>query len=127
MISAWPRFSERCQYIAVFQSPRERFGAFIARHSPPFPVIADPEMELFKLYGVENSLLATLAPAVVSRTIAAKRAGFPVGATSPKDGAALRVPADFIIAPGGMIALAFYGRDVSESVPFADVQRLLAV
>jgi len=126
MISAWPRFEKRCRYVAVFQSPPERFEGFLTKHSPPFPVIADPAMELFKAYKLENSLLAALKPQVIAKTIEAKRLGFPVGALSPKDGAALRVPGDFIVGTDGKLKLAFYGTTVAESVPLDVADRQLA-
>jgi peroxiredoxin len=62
---------------------------------------------------------------VVTRTVDAMKMGFPLGALGPKDGAALRVPADFVIDPTGAITMAFYGSNVSESVPFDTVGKVL--
>ncbi len=125
MIRQWPRFEKSCHYVAVFQSPASRFEGFLTKHSPPFPVIADPELELFSAFGVENSLAKALSLDVVTRTVDAMKMGFPLGALGPKDGAALRVPADFVIDPTGAITMAFYRSNVSESVPFDTVGKVL--
>lgn len=125
MISEWPRFEKRCRFVAVFQSPADRFESFITRHSPPFPVIADPERELFVAYRLEDSILAVMKPRVIAKTIAAKRAGFDINPFSPKDGAALRVPADFVVAPNGLLSFVFYGSNVADSASFDAIDKAL--
>lgn len=118
MIAEWPRFKERCNYVAVFQSPPERFEGFLTKNNPPFPVIADPKMELFQAFRVEKSVGAALKLGVVTGMIESTRAGISPGIIAHKDGAAFRVPADFIIGTDGKLQLAFYGTNVAESVPF---------
>lgn len=123
MIGEWERWQHRCTYVAVFQSPAERFAEFMRKQQPPFSVIADPELELFRAFGVESSVAAALKLPVITETVRARMAGFPVTA-GPKDGAAFRVPADFIIHRG-VVATAFYGSNVAESIPFEDADAAL--
>jgi peroxiredoxin len=125
MIGSWPRYSPHCHYVAVFQSPAERFEGFLTKHSPPFPVVADPEMDLFRRFGVESSVMKAMSPDVLTRTAEAMKQGFALGPLSPKDGAAFRVPADFIIGTDGTLTMVHYGANVSESVPFAVVDKAL--
>jgi peroxiredoxin len=124
MIGDWDRWQHRCTYVAVFQSPAERFTDFMRKQQPPFSVIADPELELFRAFNIESSVGAALKVPVIAETVRAKMAGFPVGALSAKDGAAFRVPADFIIN-NGTVTTAFYGSNVAESIPFDDADAAL--
>ena len=124
MIGEWERWQHRCTYVAVFQSPAERFTEFMRKQQPPFSVIADPELELFRAFGIESSVGAALKVPVITETVRAKMAGFPVGALAAKDGAAFRVPADFIIH-NGVVNTAFYGSNVAESIPFDDADAAL--
>ena len=124
MIGEWERWQNRCTYVAVFQSPPGRFTEFMRKQQPPFSVIADPELELFRAFGVESSVGAALKVPVIAQTVRAKMQGYPVGALAAKDGAAFRVPADFIINKG-MVTTAFYGSNVAESIPFEDADAAL--
>lgn len=124
MIGEWERWQHRCTYVAVFQSPAERFTEFMRKQQPPFSVIADPDLELFRVFGVESSVGAALKVPVVTQTVRAKLQGFPVGALAAKDGGAFRVPADFIIN-NGVVNTAFYGSNVAESIPFDDADAAL--
>ena len=124
MIGDWDRWQHRCTYVAVFQSPAERFTEFMRKQQPPFSVIADPELELFRAFNIESSIGAALKVPVIAETVRAKMAGCPVGALSAKDGAAFRVPADFIIN-NGTITTAFYGSNVAESIPFDEADAAL--
>ncbi len=125
MIGEWDRWQHRCTYVAVFQSPAERFTEFMRKHQPPFSIIADPDLELFRTFSVESSFAAALKVPVIAETVRAKMQGFPVGAFGAKDGGALRVPADFIIN-NGVVNTAFYGSNVAESIPFDAADAALA-
>lgn len=128
MVGEWKRFEGRCHFIGVFQSPLERLKNFMSVHNPPFPVVADPKLALFKAYRVEEGILAMLHPAVMRDMVKAKKAGHPLGMgpSTPKDGAALRVPADFIIAPDGSLKTTRYGSHVGDSIPFDEAHAAIA-
>ena len=126
MLGFWrKRYEPRCRFVAIFQSPRERFTEFMQRHNPPFAVVADPALDLYGRYGVESGLTAALRANVIGKTVEAARAGFSLGALTAKDGGALRIPADFIVDRDGLIRTARYGVDVADSIPFADADAAL--
>jgi peroxiredoxin len=95
------------QEVVVFHST----AAELAKHEAdlPFPLIADPERELCQMLGVERrpgSLLSmrALRAAIGGQTAAlghrsTKRS--PLGPIKPTGGR-LGLPADFLIAPGGL-------------------------
>lgn len=92
--------------------------ADLATYAPDFPfaLVADPGKKLFKEFGVQSSLRALLDPRVwpfiiagIARSlfeIIAK--GRAVPTTSP-EGGRLGLPADFLIAPDGMVLACKYG------------------
>jgi len=127
MVGAWPRFEGLCTFVAVFQSPASAFEGFITKHTPPFPVVADPEMDLFKSYGIESSLLkAVFHPKAMGKALEASRAGYGGKPTDPHHGAGLKIPADFIVDPTtGKLRVARYGNYLGDSIPFDDAEVVL--
>jgi len=123
IIENWSRFAGKVELFAFFQSPAARLEEFVAKQNPPFPLIADPEMRLYATYGVEKGLGAGLSASVMARTLAAKRKGFKV--LTPIEGPAFGIPADFLVDRGGAIHTAFYGRTLSDHIPFELVDAFL--
>jgi len=107
--------------LAVFQSSREKVQEVQDRHKVPFPVLCDPHGDLYKLYRLEESVLAAMSPANLPRLLEAHREGMPI--TTRPDGPVTRVPADFLIDAAGVVRVAFYGKAISEHIPFVDVER----
>ena len=82
----------------------------------PFEIVADPDKKLYSQFGVESGLRSLLSPFVwgpiirgVLRSLARTVSGrAPLAPFSPSGGR-LGLPADFLIAPSGMIAACKYG------------------
>lgn len=53
--------------LAVFESPKESILDYVAKDELPFPIIPDPERELYKLYSIESSWIKYIlgAPTVM--------------------------------------------------------------
>lgn len=121
MAAAMPEFRARaCGVWMVFQSTPERLGEAMARWQPGFAAVADPAGELYDAFGAAASVTGYLHPrslaALVRATVAGKRHG-------RFEGRETQMPADFVLGPGGRIALARYGGDVGDDAP---VEALLA-
>ena len=125
LMAGWSRrfAHRRFRMIGVFQSPREKLDAYVMRHRPGFAVVADPAMGLYQLYGVEASLQKAFAGEVFKSLVGAVRVGLPI--VRSHDGPAFRIPADFLIEPGGTIHTAFYGRNMADHIPFETVESWL--
>lgn len=100
--------------LAIFQSPAERIAHYVGTQSPPFPLIPDPDLTLYRLYGVESSWRGfahawTLGISQVFKAVVAN--GFLPG-TMEND--IHRVPADFLITPAGNLIDVYYGRDIGD-------------
>ena len=107
--------SHGIQEVVVFHST----AAELAKHEAelPFPLIADPERELYRRLGVErraSSLLNTraLRAAIAGQAAALGNRSTKRGALGPikPTGGRLGLPADFLIAPGGRVAALKYGQ-----------------
>ena len=125
MIEQWSTFEGRGFHpIGVFQSPASRLHDFVATQSPPFTLVADPEMALYALYGLESSILGALTPHVMA--VGARAAVTPgIKMLSLPDGPATRLPGDFLIDRRGIIRTAYRGKDIADHIPFDSVDRFL--
>jgi len=106
------------QVLAVFQSPPENIEKYVGKQGIPFPVIPDPELELYEVYGVHARLMGMLYPRVIGRAIRATMKGF---FSLKIDGPKAMVPADFLIDPEGVVYDAYYGNAISDHIPFERV------
>jgi peroxiredoxin Q/BCP len=105
--------------VGVFQSPVESIREHVGRQDVPFPIVADPEMEFYRSYGVEARWGALLGMGVTKAALRAFRRGFLPGRV---DGPFTRIPADFLIGPDGNIAASYYGRDINDHLPVEEVR-----
>ncbi|MEJ2452323.1 MAG: redoxin domain-containing protein [Gammaproteobacteria bacterium] len=110
--------------IGVFESSADYIHKYIGRRGLPFPVIADPEGELYSLYGVKKSIpgmmlgmlrMPTLLRALFDR---AYKMGVP-------DASIMRIPADFLIEPDMTIGHTYYGSDIGDHVPFKTIEKFI--
>lgn len=115
--------------VAVFESPAAEVERAMAARRPPFAIAADPAGDLYGRYGVEVSAEKTertkADPGTAGVVVAAAAAGFPL----VHDPAANfhRIPADFLIGGDGRLRAAHYGDLVTDHLPFAEIDRLVAL
>ena len=107
---------------AVFQSPTDSIAKYVGQQQPPFPLISDPDEELYKLYELETSLAGFMSLKNVGRLKEAMAAGFKPG---KPDGSIRRVPGDFLIDEEGIIQDAYYGEVIADHIPFERVEAFL--
>ena len=90
----------------------------------PFAVIPDPQHHLFREYGVSISPWGVLWGEIkrARERIMGQQQGLAGGIT----GNIFRMPADFLIRPDGTIAVAHYGKEIGDHLPFAEVEAWLA-
>lgn len=83
--------------IAFFQSPRDAVEKIPGGQHPPFPLIADPDKQVYHQYGVASSVIQTFQPANAGAFYdAAIKHGFPQKAVT---GDFFLMPAEFLIGP----------------------------
>lgn len=109
--------------VAVFQSPRESILEHAGSEPRPFAILPDPERGLYRAYGVEGSWGGFLKGGLqVGKLASALREGFLPGRM---EGDINMVPADFILDEEGRVAVAYYGRDISDHLDEAVIAQYL--
>lgn len=105
--------------IAIFQSSADSIRGYVGKQDSPFPILADPDKQLYSRYGVEGSASGLLkAAGRMGDLLSAAKLGFTPGRI---DGELSMVPADFLIGPDQVIAQAYYGRDIGDHMPMSQV------
>lgn len=107
--------------LAVFQSPPERIQHYVGQQEPPFPLIPDPKRELYRLYAVESSWTGFLRAWTVGITKVFRAVfgqGFLPGTV---EGELHRIPADFLIDVEGHLVEVYYGKDIGDHLPLANL------
>lgn len=109
--------------VALFQSPAGSLRRHAGRRSLPFPLIADPQRRIYRLYGVESSWYGYLKGALrLDRLLSAARNGYLPG---KMEGDKALLPADFLLTPDLIIDVAHYGRDISDHLPLPVIEQWL--
>jgi peroxiredoxin Q/BCP len=116
------------EIVAVFESPETNMSQYVGRQEAPFPLIADPQADLYDLYGVEVSVekvQATMADTNTQKFVAEAAAeGF---ALTPEEGSNFyRIPAEFLIDENGIVQNAHYGQLVIDHLPLEVIDRFAA-
>lgn len=123
VITAFPQWDQQgLKVVAVFQSPAQSIAQYVGRQDAPFPIVADPDMALYRRFGVEKSWRGMVSWRVMGAALKAFRKGFFPGKV---EGPPQRTPADFLIDAQGRIALAHYGKDIDDHIPLDTIAQWL--
>lgn len=107
--------------VAVFDSPLDNLQRHANRHTPLFPVLADPDNTVYRAWGIEHSMLGVLK-GMIFRMPTLLDAMFGKGYMPWRiQGSMTTMPADFLIDRGGVIRVAHYGADEGDHLPFTDI------
>src|SRR5688572_2113222 len=120
--SAYPALRARGVELAVvFHSPARSILRHLGKQDAPFPLIADPGRRLYALYGVERSwarlAMSVVRPSFLVAAVKATALGYWGGRV---DGEWARMPADFLIGPGGRVLVAHYGAHLGDHLPVSE-------
>jgi peroxiredoxin len=125
LIKNYHALKDYLDIIAIFQSPSDKIKQYVGKQVIPFPIIPDPEKKLYQLYHVESSWLGfgkawTIKIAQVFDAVL-KHKYLP----GTIEGEINRIPADFIIDTDNIIIKAYYGNDIGDHLPLADIFSLV--
>ncbi|GAA1089624.1 peroxiredoxin-like family protein [Kitasatospora arboriphila] len=103
----------------VFHSPADELRPYA--DSLPFPLVADPDRQLYRAFGVERGARALLDPRVWPTVLRALARSVPLalrGKERPPAarplGGRLGLPADFLIGPDGRLFAVHYGEHAAD-------------
>ncbi len=108
------------QIIGVFHSPAAKLREHMTEQSLPFPLIADPEMQLYKQYGVTQSLWGVMRGSLRVNDFAKIISHGLLEAKMP-DVSMNVIPANFLIDGQGIIQTAYYGRDIGDHLALEEI------
>jgi peroxiredoxin Q/BCP len=126
MIQRYPAWAAPdFRIVGVFHSTPQRIAHNVGQLTPPFSLLSDPQLELYRQYGLRRAAAASFfRPATLSRWLKGYAAGYRnwrPDHDEPND----TVPGDFLIDADGTLRDVFYGRAMGEHIPFARVERWL--
>lgn len=107
--------------IGVFHSETEKLKSYMEAEDVPFPIIAVPDMTLYKLYRVESSLMGVGRGLFRVGDLLKMMSGGYLK-IKPYDVSATVLPADILIDPRGIIRNAYYGKDIGDHLPLETVR-----
>lgn len=109
--------------VSVFHSPPEKLERYLQPGVLPFPVLPDPEMTLYRKFGVVPKLGVVLDPRSMLRAVKAM-ASTEASNVFDTDGPANVAPAEFLILPDLSIHAAHYGQFLGDTWSIPTLRRL---
>lgn len=108
------------RFVAIFESKVDHFPKRITQlRENEFFIVSDPNKFIYESYGIEVSWPKVFHPENIKQAAKAYKKGF----KNPKlDGNLATIPAHFLIAPGGQIFEAHYGRSAGHHIDWKHVE-----
>jgi peroxiredoxin len=126
LIQRYPEFHKRgLHMLTFFQSPRDSILQYVGRQDAPFPIVADPERKIYRIYRVESSWggYARSLTNISRWHDAIIRNKFRPGRM---EGDKALIPADFLIGPDLVIKRAYYGKEIGDHMPLDEIEAFIA-
>ncbi len=121
----YPVLRERgLQVVAFVESPKDLILSRNYAAEAPFPIIADPEQQFYRLYGVKNSRFGLFWGGHFYKAQIREAASLGFGEPDVV-GNDYRMPADFIINPQQIIRVAHYGRHSADTLSLDAIEKSL--
>ena len=112
---AYPQLQQLgLRVLVVFEAAPDIVARYASIQQPPFPLVADPQRELFTTYAVRSRWLGMRGVFRWRSYWRARR--LRVGGRI-SNGKLDQLPADVIIGPDGTIAQLYYGKDIGDHLP----------
>lgn len=112
--------SQGLSVLGFFQSPAASVEKYVMPLDPPFPLVADPQREVYRLYGVRTSWAGYFKAGLRWGAI---RDAFKAGLRPGKvEGKAALLPADFLIDEQLIVRRIHHGRDITDHMPFSVIE-----
>ncbi len=121
----YPQLLERgLQVVAFVESSQDLILQRDYATDAPFPVIADPDQQIYRRYGVKNSKFGLWWGGHMHKAEIRRAASLGFGQPTIV-GNDYRMPADFILNPQQIIQVAHYGRSSADALTIAAIEKAL--
>ena len=114
--------SKGLEILAFFESPKESILKYVGKQKVPFPIIADPDRIVYKLYGVEKSLFGYVLGGISLKMLKALLMGYKIEGV---EGQKTLLPADFLI-DNLTVKRAYYSKRISDHLPIKELIELIS-
>jgi peroxiredoxin len=122
LIQSYPALQANgVEILSFFESPKDKILQYVGKQDAPFPIVADPKLKIYKLYGVESSVLGMLR-GLFRLSDFSEAASKELMFFNPHNDIAL-LPADFLINPDLTIHTAYYGRDIGAHLDLSAIHQ----
>jgi peroxiredoxin Q/BCP len=122
----YPGLNDRgLEVVAFFHSSADAIRAHAGGRHYPFPLVADPEFRVYRMYGVETSWLGLFLSMVRPRFYVSFFRSLLHGFWGGIAWQMAKMPADFLVGPDGRLVAANYGRDIGDHLTVAQLHTLL--
>lgn len=111
------------EFIAVFESNNQTLQHYLTEIQVPFPIVGDPDLIMYKKYGVQKSFWRMIGSMFHKKTRSNLKEGKVLvkGKNLKRDGQMSRIPADFLIDENGVITKAYYGTNIGDHLPLETI------
>ena len=111
--------------LAVYESTAENMLRYLDNQRVYPKMIPDPELKLYKLYGLEKSP-GKMMKGMLRGGLKKRKEGKKLFHEKiKKDGSAARISADFLIDEGGIVRKAYYGKYVGDHLPVDAIKQFI--
>ncbi|TGK33289.1 redoxin [Leptospira gomenensis] len=127
LINAYPDLQSRgLKILAVFESGADRIRASVGSKSVPFPLIPDPENDLYRLYGVGFSWIGVVKTILTAKKEIQEAADLGFEMKKAPGMKMDRMPAEFLIGPDLRLKLVKFSKKVTDHIPLNDLKSIVA-
>ena len=124
LIQAYPEFEKHnIQIISIWPSTQQNMLKFVGQEQSPFPLVSDPQKQLFQQYRVVHTsklraLKLFLHPKLIVQALRKTKMNMEIDADPSL------MPASFLIDSSGIIRMAYYGEHYGDHV---DIQTIFSI
>jgi peroxiredoxin len=111
--------------LAVYESSSENMKTYLDSNSTYTVMIPNPDLSLYKLYGVEQSTGKLLKGMVNGAMGKIKKGNKLFTKKIKQDGSLNRINADFLIDENGKIIEAYYGKYVGDNISIETIKKFI--
>lgn len=116
------------QLLFLFESSKEKLKSSVFHEGiSPWPLIGDPDLSIYKKYGVEKSTVKMMKTMFVANVSKAKKETKELNLPQDKDASMNLIPADFFIDENFKIVKAHYGKHLDDHVSLEDLKSFAGI
>lgn len=115
--------------LSIFMSTKEDINKYVGKQKAPFSIISDPKKEIYRLYGVESSWFGLFKGFLSIKKMfdAIIKKGYFSALGDMFSNRINGIPADFLIDENSIIHCAYYGKDISDHIPFSEIEKFIGL